>query len=660
MNFIAGAAMANEEDYLPTNDGSVYSRAGHIVVDRYLPRVLDKIETFIHDKKSASTAKEAVKNYQRQSLERCSYIKTVINKGEKIDLLDIYVPLNFSCGSNKYNQTEFINEVSKRKFITLSGTGGCGKSTAMRFLWISLLVRSSDKIPVFIELRSFNDISSINIEILIADIMFYGMPHTDAISVFRNMLKAGSFIFIFDGFDEVLDSKKNEVERQINDISIKYDKNIIVVSTRPNERVLNWQTFDNFDVMPLNKSQVLLLIEKIAYSDIDVKINFKKAVDSRLFNSHKSFLSIPLLVNMMLMTFSDLAEFPNQMHVFYEQAFWALFKTHDARKAWLREQSSGLDMAQFERLLSALSFLTHKLQKSRFTQDEIFYYIKQATDIAGINVDARMYLSDLVNNVCIMMQDGLYFVFIHRSFQEYFAARFVSSIPEDGWFSAASSLPLDDGEAAVKLLHDMNSSRFTRAVLMRAIADGYFESHSGTEWIKKISSEKSIKCMAVCGSNSRITSLYLQLSDNASAAIMDYFLTNCAGDRGRSKTMILGLHMIPKSAPLTCAVSEYAISLVKKYSTELEEMHSDQVINTSVVELFSCRGSRIQWKVNGKQKRPSSTQTYAWLSEVGMTSLIEDFVHRCRKAASGVRKKVEMQDAMLKKAVAVSRYTKPK
>ena len=90
-------------------------------------------------------------------------------------------------------------------------------------------------------------------------------------------------------------------------------------------------------VRALTIPQVIRLISKIDY-DRDLKRHFIEQIYHHLYASHKSFLSSPLLATIMLLTYEYFAEIPNKMHIFYEQAFAALFRRMTPKRHNLLEK----------------------------------------------------------------------------------------------------------------------------------------------------------------------------------------------------------------------------------------------------------------------------------------------------------------------------------
>jgi hypothetical protein len=94
------------------------------------------------------------------TFDRCTKIKTLLNKDEPVDLLGQYVNLKFVCANRSYDDFGVLEELRKRKRLVISGTAGGGKTIFMKYLWISLFENPKGKVPVFIELRKLNDVQS--------------------------------------------------------------------------------------------------------------------------------------------------------------------------------------------------------------------------------------------------------------------------------------------------------------------------------------------------------------------------------------------------------------------------------------------------------------------------------------------------------------------
>ena len=142
-----------------------------------------------------------------------------------------------------------------------------------------------------------------------------------------------------------------------------------------------------FHVEEFTKTQVLKLISNIEY-DAGVKRRFEKEVKSKLWKTHKSFLSYPLLVTIMLLTYEQFADIPDKIHVFYGQAFDTLFQRHDAQKAqYVRKTHTGLAIDDFKSCLAAFCLVGYLEGRHSFPPDDVIKTAKQAIEYCQVSID---------------------------------------------------------------------------------------------------------------------------------------------------------------------------------------------------------------------------------------------------------------------------------
>jgi predicted NACHT family NTPase len=230
------------------------------------------------------------------------------------------------------------------------------------------------------------------------------------------------------GLDEVDYTIRDEVCRQIIDLTYKYPNCIFMISSRPDEtRFSTWNEFFVCKIMPFNEKQVELFINKIDF-DQDTKKRFILKTKDELFKSHKEFLSNPLLCTMMLMTYNEFEEIPAKRHIFYSKAFDALFSRHDKMKPLFRRKFY-TDLAEddFRRLFSTFCLFSLLARDISFEEKNAKKYISDAIKFEGdLKIEAEAFLKDLHESISILIKDGNEYSFIHRSFQEYFVANFLA------------------------------------------------------------------------------------------------------------------------------------------------------------------------------------------------------------------------------------------
>ncbi|MFA0404669.1 NACHT domain-containing NTPase, partial [Vibrio sp. 10N.222.52.C12] len=259
------------------------------------------------------------------------------------------------------------------------------------------------------------------------------------------------------GFDELDINLRNDYEKQIIGLTDKYHNIKILISTRYDSRFNSWQEFHSYTVLPLDKEKSKTLISKLNY-DRQVKSKFLISLENELYEKHQSFASNPLLLTMMLLTYEQIAEIPNKIHLFYEQAFLTLFNKHDSIKnLYKRKSYTNLALDQFKRVMASFSIISYSENKYYFEHEAIIPLLEKSLRLVDVKVDPVSYLKDLIENVCILQRDGTGYTFTHRSFQEYFSAIFLVNMSNSNKFGIIDKISnLNHNDDIIYMVYDMN------------------------------------------------------------------------------------------------------------------------------------------------------------------------------------------------------------
>lgn len=412
----------------------------------------------------------AFTEYVKNAYKKYSKIKTILYRTEPKYIYDFFeIPFLQKTHSEEFavNSAESILSISN--FIIIQGTGGIGKSTLMKHLFINEL-ENKDLIPIFIELKDVNDLE-MGYEIY--DIVFNKLDnlggHVDR-KYLEYALKSGCFLFLLDGYDEILTVNKDYFFKQIDIFCDKYPKNYYVISSRPYSEFIEFQRFTILSTNQLNKEQAMDLIAKLEF-DEDIKGRFIIALDEKLYERHESFASNPLLLNIMLLTYDNYAEIPEKLHLFYANAFETLYSKHDATKAgYRRELKSELSYDTLKRVFSYFCFITYTHGKTEFSYDELVAFLKKVS-INKVSFNIEYYIFDLVNSLCVLYREGLNYKFAHRSFQEYFTALFLKELPDELMKQMGIQVIRKDvfrisNDSVFDMLYDMAEDRFEKNILL--------------------------------------------------------------------------------------------------------------------------------------------------------------------------------------------------
>lgn len=396
--------------------------------------------------------------------------KSFLNPHTKKPLYDFFVPLGISRGDTRYEEASIENLTLVENFNVLTGLGGCGKSMMMRHLFLDTL-RVAERVPILVELRDLNDGKTKLYDLVRKALFDNGFVEDD--SFFKKAMTAGHFAIFLDGFDE--SNNPAETADAILHLARDFEKNVIVVSSRPDDLFSSWQSFNEWKVQPLTLEKACDLVDKVPTHIFDQKIQQKFIEDLRakLFRTHTSFLSNPLLLSIMILTYRDSAEIPTKLSVFYDQAYSTLFQRHDALKGgYKRKRETLLDIQDFSKVFSAFAVLTFDKRKTTFSDTEILHHLRNAKKFLSVDFSEECFLKDAIQAVSLLVRDGINITFSHRSFQEYFTALFISqATPEIKIKLIAKYRKNYFQDSVMQLLHNLEPELVEKEVIIPEIND---------------------------------------------------------------------------------------------------------------------------------------------------------------------------------------------
>lgn len=398
-----------------------------------IPKIYQKLKQIYKDLQFKTEEELGVvyQNYLKFTYDKYSKVKTLLYKNEGKFIYDFYEHVYLSNSGLEKLETDNTEQIfNKSSNIILTGTGGIGKSMLVKHIFINQ-IQQATSIPIFIELKSLNDFEFLDNRLI--DFIYQEIRnhHLDLEKqYFEVTLNAGRYTIIFDGLDEVNPSKRSWLDREIKEFVTLYNENRYVLSSRPSEEFIGWNQFIEYEISKMDKEQALALINKLNY-DEKVKKRFYKELKGHLYDTHKSFASIPLLLTIMLMTYEAGASIPNNLTDFYNQAFYTLYQRHDASKSgYKRELKAKLTPEEFRNILAYIglkTFFEGKVGFDRTTLDDIItkYCLKYNLELKTNDI-----VYDATHSACMMLQEGVSLKFSHRSFQEYFAAVGVNQLDD--------------------------------------------------------------------------------------------------------------------------------------------------------------------------------------------------------------------------------------
>ncbi|ELC8385755.1 NACHT domain-containing protein [Clostridium perfringens] len=416
-----------------------------------------------------------IEDYLERTYKNNSIMSTIVFKNQQKKLDDLYIPLTVKISSeNKKNTThEIYIDKYHEKFLPLYNkvllvdNAGMGKSTLMKFLYLSI-IREQKGIPIIIELRKLEKDTSI-IDFIINDIN--GISGNCKKEILLELIERGDFIYFFDGYDEINPDIKNKVTENLQDFINKAYKSKFIISSREEDELSSFGDFQRFDIKSLNKEEAYKLIEKYDENGELYEQLIEKLEEEENLKILKEFLENPLMVSLLYKAFDYSKIIPYKKNLFYEQVYSALFEQHDASKsgAYKRPKKSKLDKDDFNRILRCIGFITIAKGIS-YSREEILKYIdiaKKKTLI--IDFKSSDFLYDITHSVPIMTKDGYNVKWVHKSFQEYFAAKYICEDSKEQQKNILETISSKDKiykyYNVLDFCYDMNNKQFLRCVL---------------------------------------------------------------------------------------------------------------------------------------------------------------------------------------------------
>lgn len=455
-------------------------------------------DTNRHDEIMLGTAFE---EYLKNTSARNSKVKTLIYRHVPKDLYSFYECIGVRYDDKTIKTDNIENIISISNKIIISGTGGIGKTTLLKHLFLNT-IKETTYIPILIELRTVN---TMDIEKVCINKIIYENLTSNGFKIeeeyFDFSLEQGAYIILFDGFDEVNRDKLQKLTDEIIALSHKYPQNKYIVTSRPTDDFIGWNDFAEMHSMTLSKEQALNLIDKIEF-DENVKSIFYKELDEALYEKYKSFASNPLLLTIMLLTFDNRASIPDKLNDFYEQAFATLFNMHDATKeAYVRDIRSGLGCEDFKMVFSYFCFRSYFTGQNEFNEVTLRNYLQQCQNkFTNIKFIIDDFLMDLTQSVCMLVKEGINYRFTHRSFQEYFAAWYTCKLVDseqstllENWIKNSNAIQTD---SYFTMLFNLQGEKVNKIILypgIKRIRRKYLETGFSVLFLKYLFSGVNIE-----------------------------------------------------------------------------------------------------------------------------------------------------------------------
>ncbi|MES9696978.1 NACHT domain-containing protein [Bacillus sp. JJ927] len=473
---------------------------------------------------------EKFNRYLESSVNEYSTIPTIALKHRKVYLEQVYQPLkilslefdsfakpNDAVLLDSYNDV-FLKNHSK---LLITDSAGMGKSTFLKFLFLSS-IRQQIQIPVFIELRRLNINHSV-IDEIYKKINFISADFTKEHII--ELIKDGDFLFFLDGYDEIPGNDRDKVSSDLKQFISYGNKNRFIITSRPHHG-LHFSDFEKFEIVGLQKEESFELIEKYDnVSGYKLHENLVKTIDNAK-GQFDEFLENPLYVSLLYLTYRNKHELPLTQASFYRHVYDALYSDHDLTKedGYKRQILSGLSKDELDSFLQQFAFQCIEGGINDFEKDHLLNALKEVLkdSVLERKIEPSEVLVDIIQNVPLLIKEGSSYKWIHKSFMEYFAAKYISidrdkvEFLEGLWENQLTYL--DDFSNLLTIYADIDKKTFNDIFVKRLLEDFINhveeEEHTGNvKILKQLNFQKEV-LLAKKGERNNTEKFFRGFSDN--------------------------------------------------------------------------------------------------------------------------------------------------
>lgn len=365
-----------------------------------------------------------------------------------LDILDLqdFITEEFKgFGLNQVDQERVsaIQAVITYPKLMVLGKPGSGKTTFLQYIAMQcnqgrLL---SDRIPVFIRLKSFADDARKTENFSLFNYITQELAYCDASSQeIQTFLVEGRMLLLLDGLDEIPGKDSTKILQEITNFSDEYDKNQLIITCRIGYEQYRLENYSAVEIADFDFSQVETFVHNwfINVSKNPLKkgktlaCQFMQKLQLSENQQIQELAVTPLLLNLACCVFQARSDFPVRRVELYKQGLDILLNRWDKVRKIKRNEIS---LHYKLELLGQIAAITFKQGNYFFTQNNVQQYITEylcSLPIAQTEPEVLQLNSETVlklletHGLLIERARGIY-SFSHTAFQEYLTAKNIAT-----------------------------------------------------------------------------------------------------------------------------------------------------------------------------------------------------------------------------------------
>ncbi|MDH0290566.1 NACHT domain-containing protein [Pseudomonas sp. GD04087] len=408
-------------------------------------------------------------------------VKTIWQIDKEVSLKSFYYPSSLIIDGVRTNINS-IKKLPEETNIVIQGIVGQGKSIFLRYLSYQE-IRIGSRIPVFFELRRIEPGETLDLHIRKSLDNFGFNTSQESVDF---LYSSGKIVLLLDGFDEISSEKVSKIINEIEGLSEKYPELKIVISSRPDSGIERSPYFRVYKLSPLQQEEIPDFLSKI--SNNKEKCTELSEAIKRSPSNIKELLTTPLMVTLLVLVYRAENKIPEQLADFYENLFLVLLSRHDKSKpGYIRERATDLNERKLQQVFEAFCYVTRKKELSTIQQIEMHSAAEQAFKLTATTCDTLDFIKDITKVSNLILEEGYTYHFIHKSVQEFYAASYIRSRPEETsavFYSAMIYSQHYKWRQEIRFLQQIDTYRYTKFLYIPSMSEtlNRYDIDSSTAW----------------------------------------------------------------------------------------------------------------------------------------------------------------------------------
>ncbi|MEM7538170.1 MAG: NACHT domain-containing protein, partial [Chloroflexota bacterium] len=365
------------------------------------------------------------------------------------------------------------------KRFVLVGDPGSGKTTALKSVGIAALdgdlFKSSDPLPVFVELRNWAPTQ------LPLDEYLYHLLESEIFQIpnpkrfINRYLQKGNLLLLLDGLDEVADEYISDTYSRIKTFVNQYPDNYLIATSRvaAYDNQLNDITDTTIALTHFSDMQIVTFLRYWAFPPDKSAIELMNALRERqqIMQLCRNPLMLTIITSLYVETTYELPDYRDE---FYTTCIDAVLKQWDSRRDI--ERRNQFRSVEKQRVLQKLALELHRQNgaSNEIERDELEIFTAEVLPTIGRAKDkASQIVDEIIKNSGLLVNVGPQRLqFSHLTFQEFFAASEIDS--ERDWISLYENYVQNPVRWKEVCLLYCGISKQANLLIAKLIENGYY------------------------------------------------------------------------------------------------------------------------------------------------------------------------------------------